>query len=351
MSPGQAGAAVGVISLRGPRPRAHPGHLVTYPQSTDGKTEAGAGRAAVLREGGGGPSAGGMGAGPQMCSHRAGTTRGSSAGNARRQAQRRPPPARAAQHQADPVPADDQAGLGPPGRPGQLGSGRAPPAGICMTKRGPGGSGRPPTSPRPQLPAKPPPRARRPPARSWGPPSRGGAAREPGAQLCLLGGRCAGRDKGRSARPRRWRGGGEARRPQPPRPSGRASPPTPRASTAVYTRAPPPPPPRVHVHAGRDVGGRVPVGPCCSPEAGNQLSSPLHPGLQGPGPSPGVSLPPPSAGGPSPSSQPHCGLVSPSPLPGPPSWAPTCGPSSSQEAPVDPRQPHLCPAPHLPWLT
>lgn len=325
MSPGQVPAARQAVgealggcgpSHQPPRPEAAPipVTLVTCPQSTDGKTEAGAGRVAELRKAED-RVRGGMGAGPQMCSHRAGATRGScreTRGDRPRDARL---PARAAQHQADPAPADDQAGLGPPSRPGQLGSGRA--ASGHLTARGAGGSGRPPTSPRPQLLTAAAPRP--PPARSWGPPSRGGAAREPGAQLCLLGGGAA-RGGQRPVGPTpqvAW--GKDARGP-----SAAEGP----ASTAVYTLAP----------TRASTAGRwrsCPSGPRLQPGAGNQLSPPLHPGA---GPSPGVFLPPPWAGDlltilPAPLRPARSG---PHPGPGPPS-VPTCSPSSSQRLPSDPR--------------
>lgn len=240
-------------------------------------------------------------------------------------------PAPAAQHQADPVPADDQAGLGPPSRPGQLGSGRAPPAGICMTKRGAGGSGRPPTSPRPQLPAKPPPRARRPPGAGA---RRAGAGRHASPALsCVCSGGAA-------------RGGTKASRPDPAGGVGEGTPAGPsrrgpRPSTAVYTLAPHP---RVH-------GGTLEVmsqwAPAAAPKPG---TSSLRLSIQGldqaqasfcPLPGPGDLHHPPSPTA--------AGQVRPLTLPGPPSWAPTCSPSSSQEAPSDPSPvPSCTPSPSSP---
>lgn len=243
-------------------------------------------------------------------------------------------PARAAQHQADPVPADDQAGLGPPSRPGQLGSGRAPPAGICMTKRGAGGSGRPPTSPRPQLPAKPPPRARRPPGAGA---RRAGAGRHASPALsCVCSGGAA-RGGTKAGRPDPAGGVGEGR---PAGPSRRG----PRPSTAVYTLAPHP---RVH-------GGTLEVMSQWVPAAARSR----EPALSAP-PSRGWTKPrrlsAPSLGRgtftilPAPLRLARSGPLT---LPGPPSWAPTCSPSSSQEAPVDPRGNLSYAELHtLPWLT
>lgn len=142
-----------------------------------------------------------------------------------------------------------------------------------MTKRGAGGSvaGRL-TSPRSrQPPAKPPPRARCPPE-SWGPLSRGGAARGARRSAVFARGAARGGTKAIGTPQVAW-GKGRLRAPAAEGPA----PPLP------STRSPPHPCPR------RDVGGHVPVGPGCSPEAGNQLSPPLHPGA---GPSPGALLPP-----------------------------------------------------------
>lgn len=240
-------------------------------------------------------------------------------------------PARAAQHQADPVPADDQAGLGPPSRPGQLGSGRAPPAGICMTKRGAGGSGRPPTSPRPQLPAKPPPRARRPPGAGA---RRAGAGRHASPALsCVCSGGAA-RGGTKAGRPDPAGGVGEGR---PAGPSRRG----PRPSTAVYTLAPHP---RVH-------GGTLEVMsqwvPAATPKPG---TSSLRPSIQGldqaqasfcPLPGPGDLHHPPSPTAAGQVRPPH------------PAWTAFLGPHlQPQQQPGGScgpqRQPLLCRAPHPP---
>ena len=152
----------------------------------------------------------GWGLFPKCAPHPAGETRRSSAWNARRQAQRRP-----ATGAGRPAPGRSGSGRrtkrvwgrpGPAwgaGAPGQLGSGRAPPAGICMTKRGAGGSGRAEPARGRSCPAKPPPRARRPPG-AGGPPGSWGRGRHASPALSCVcsggaarGGGAAARDKGR----------------------------------------------------------------------------------------------------------------------------------------------------------
>ena len=134
-------------------------------------------------------------------------------------------------------------------------------------------------------------------------------------------------------RPRRWRGGGEARGPQPPRALRPASPPPP-LHCRLHSR-PPPARPRPS-RAGRWRSVMSPVGPCCSRKPGTSSLCFSIPASRGLDQAQASLCPLPVLGGPSPSSQPHCGRSGPSPPPGLPSQAPTSSPSGSLEAPVDP---------------